>query len=50
MFYLKLSNKLRKNDKMRGLPSKLLLFHNEFHKFNNTGEVMLDSIYHMTQK
>ena len=30
-------NKLRKRDKMRGLPSILSLFHNEFNKFNNTG-------------
>ena len=35
---------------MRGLPSILLLFRNEFNKFNNTGARMLDSIYHMTQK
>ena len=26
-----------KSDKMRGLPSILLLFRNEFNKFNNTG-------------
>ena len=37
---LKLLNKLRKRDKMRGL----------FNKFNNTGAQMLDSIYHMTLK
>ena len=30
-------NKLEKNDKMRGLPSILLLFRNKFNKFNNTG-------------
>ena len=30
---------------MRGLPSILLLFHNEFNKFNNTGARILDSIY-----
>ena len=35
---------------MRGLPSILLLFRNEFNKFNNTGARMLDSIYHMTLK
>ena len=28
---------LRKSDKMQGLSSILLLFHNEFKKFNNTG-------------
>ena len=33
---------------MRGLPSILTLFCNEFNKFNNTRARMLDSIYHMT--
>ena len=33
---------------MRGLPSILFLFLNEFDKFNNTRARMLDSIYHMT--
>ena len=37
-----------KRDKMRGLPSILSLFRNEFNKFNNTRARMLDSIYHMT--
>ena len=32
---------------MRGLPSVLSLFRNEFNKFNNTRARMLDSIYHM---
>ena len=32
---------------MRGLPSILSLFLNEFNKFNNTGARMLDSIHHM---
>ena len=45
---LNLLNELGKIDKMRGLPSILSLFRNEFNKFNNTGERMLDSIYHMT--
>ena len=31
---------------MLGLPSILSLFRNKFNKFNNTGEQMLDSIYH----
>ena len=44
---LNLLNKLRKKDKMRGLPSILSLFRNEFNKFNNTRARMLDSIYHM---
>ena len=35
---------------MRGLPSILSLFRNEFYNFNNTGARMLDSIYHMTFK
>ena len=47
---LNLLNKLGKRDKMRGLPSILSLFRNEFNKFNNTGAPMLDSIYHMTLK
>ena len=35
---------------MRGLPSILSLFRNEFNKFNNAGARMLDSIYHMALK
>ena len=46
--FLNLLNELGKRDKMRGLPSILSLFRNEFIKFNNTGARMLDSIYHMT--
>ena len=45
---LNLFNELGKRDKMRGLPSNLSLFRNEFNKFNNTRARMLDSIYHMT--
>ena len=45
---LNLLNELGKRDKMRGLPSILFLFRNEFNKFNNTRAGMLDSIYHMT--
>ena len=45
---LNLLNKLGKRDKMRGMPSILSLFHNEFNKFDNTGARMLDSIEHMT--
>ena len=45
---LNLLNELGKRDKMRGLPSILSLFPNEFYKFNNTRSRMLDSIYHMT--
>ena len=44
---LNLLNELRKRDKMRGLPSILSLFRNEFNKFNNTRARMLDSIYQM---
>ena len=33
---------------MRGLPSILSLFRNEFNKLNNIRARMLDSIYHMT--
>ena len=45
---LNLLNELGKRDKMRGLPSILSLFRNEFNKFINTGARMLDSINHMT--
>ena len=45
---LTLLNDLGKRDKMRGLPSILSFFRNEFNKFNNTKAQMLDSIYHMT--
>ena len=34
---LNLLYKLRKSDKMQGLPSILSLFLNDFDKFNNTG-------------
>ena len=34
---LNLLNELGKSDKMRGLPSILLLFRNKINKFNNTG-------------
>ena len=43
---LNLLNELGKRDKMRGLPSILSLFRNEFNKFNNTRARILDSIYH----
>ena len=42
---LNLLNELGKRDKLRGLPSILSLFRNEF---NYTRARMLDSIYHMT--
>ena len=45
---LNLLNELGKRDKMRGLPSILSLFRNEFNKFNKTRARMLDFIYHMT--
>ena len=38
---LNLSSKLEKSDKMRGLPSILSLFRNEFIRFRNTGARML---------
>ena len=41
MIYL--SNELGEKDKIRGLPSFLSLFHNEFNKFNNS----TDNRYHM---
>ena len=45
---LNLLNELGKGDKMRGLPSILSLFRNEFNKFNNTRARMLDSFYRIT--
>ena len=47
---LNLLNELGKRDKMRGLPSILSLFRNEFNKLNKTRARMLDSIYHMALK
>ena len=44
---LNLLNEMGKRDKMRGLPSILSLFRNDFNKFNNTRVRMLDHIYHM---
>ena len=41
---LNLLNELSKRDKMRGSPSILSPFRNEFNKFNNTRTRMLDSI------
>ena len=37
---MNLFNELRKRDKIRGLPSILSLFRNEFNKFDNTGARM----------
>ena len=37
---LNLLNELGKRDQMRGLPSILSLFHNEFNKINDTGARM----------
>ena len=45
---LNLLNELGKRDKMRGLPSILSLFRNEFNKFNNIRAPLLDYIHHMT--
>ena len=41
---LNLLNEFRKRDKTRGLPSILLLFCNEFNKFNNTGRRVIIEI------
>ena len=46
---LNLLNVLRKRDKMRGFPSLLSLFRNEFNKASNTRARISDSIY-MTLK
>ena len=45
---LNLLNELGKRNKMRGLPSILSLFRNEFNKFINSRARILDSIYHLT--
>ena len=46
---LNLSNKSGKSNKTVRLAEHfIILFRNEFHKFNNTGARMLDSVYHMT--
>ena len=45
---LNLSNELSIRDTMRGAPSNLSLFRNEFNKFNYTETRMLDSNYDMT--
>ena len=42
---LNLLNELGTRDKMRGFPSFLSPFRNEFNKFNNTRARMIDSIY-----
>ena len=42
---LNLLNEFGKRDRMRGLPSILSLFRNEFYKFNNTKAQILYSIY-----
>ena len=47
---LNLLNQLRKSDKTQGSQRILSLFHNKFNKFNNTGALMLDSIYHTILK
>ena len=47
---LNLLNELVNRDKMRGLPSILSFFRNEFNKFNDTGARMLDPIYQITIK
>ena len=44
---LNLFHELGNRDKMRGLPSILFLFCNEFNKCNNTRAQMLDAFYHM---
>ena len=45
---LNLLKELGKRDKMRGLPSILSFFRNDFNKFNKTRARMLDSFYHIT--
>ena len=47
---LNLLNELRKEIKCKACRAFYIFFPNDFNKFNNTGERMLDSIYHMTLK
>ena len=47
---LNLLNELGKKIRCQAVPSMLLVFPNEFNKFNNTGTRMQDSSYHMTLK
>ena len=47
---LNLLNKLRKSDKCKACLAFYHFFPNKLNKFNNTGALMLDSIYHMTLK
>ena len=43
--FIEFIKQVEKIDKIRGLPSILFLFRNEFDKFNNTVARILDSIY-----
>ena len=47
--FIEFIKRVGKSDWMRGLPSILSLFRNEFNKLNNTGARMSDFIYHMTK-
>ena len=47
---INLLNKLRKRDKMCGSAEHCFTFSQHFDKFNNTGPLLLDSIYHDTKK
>ena len=47
---LNLLNELGKKIRYEAIPSILSGFPNELNKFNNTGALMQDSIYHMTLK
>ena len=44
---LNLLNELAKRDKNARLAKHFISFSYEINKFNNTGALMLDSIYHM---
>ena len=44
--FIEIIKLLGKSYKIRGLPSILSLFRNDFDKFNNTGARILDSFYH----
>ena len=46
--FIEFIKRMGKRVEMRGLPSILSLYSNEFNKFNNTRARMLDSVYHVT--
>ena len=50
LMFITFIKRVGKSCNMRGLSSIILLFGNEFNKFNYASARMLDYIYHMTLK